>query len=120
MTAFDAADGALLPPPFVAITVNVYVVPFVRPVTIVFVAGGLPVIVIGACAVEPTYGVTVYDVAAPPDMGAVQLTDAIALPAVATTFVGEPGGLGGKGTTEFDRVDGVPAPAEFFAVTVNV
>jgi hypothetical protein len=31
----------------------------VSPVTVVEVAGGLPVTVIGVCAVEPTNGVTV-------------------------------------------------------------
>ena len=44
---------------FVAVTVNVYVVPFVSPVTVVLVAGGDPVTVTGVCAVDPMYGVTV-------------------------------------------------------------
>ncbi len=61
-----------------------------------------------------------YDVTAPPVVGALQVTEAIALPAVATTFVGEPGGVGGNGTTAFEGADAAPAPAEFFAVTVNV
>ncbi len=34
VTAVDAADGTLLPTALVAITVNVYGVPFVRPVTV--------------------------------------------------------------------------------------
>jgi hypothetical protein len=29
------ADGVLVPTPFVAVTVNVYVVPFVRPVIVI-------------------------------------------------------------------------------------
>ena len=33
VTLFDAAEGALGPAPFVATTVKVYAVPFVRPVT---------------------------------------------------------------------------------------
>jgi hypothetical protein len=33
VTLFDGADGTLEPAPFVAITVNVYAVPLVRPVT---------------------------------------------------------------------------------------
>ncbi len=34
VTAVDAVDGTLLPTALVAITVNVYGVPFVRPVTV--------------------------------------------------------------------------------------
>jgi len=34
VTAFDAADGAPVPTEFVAVTVKVYDVPFVRPVTV--------------------------------------------------------------------------------------
>ena len=34
MTDADAADAAELPTPFVAVTVNVYAVPGVRPVTV--------------------------------------------------------------------------------------
>jgi hypothetical protein len=43
----------------VAVTVNVYGVPFVGPVTVAEVAGGVPVITVAGCAVVPTYGVTV-------------------------------------------------------------
>ena len=39
VTLFDAADATLVPIPFVAVTVNVYGVPFTRPVTVM----GLPV-----------------------------------------------------------------------------
>ena len=39
-------------------TVNVYAVPGVSPVTVVLVAGGVPVTVFGVCAVAPMYGVT--------------------------------------------------------------
>jgi hypothetical protein len=34
VTAFDAADAAEVPPPFVAVVVNVYDVPFVKPDTV--------------------------------------------------------------------------------------
>jgi hypothetical protein len=62
------------------------------PVTVAWVAGGLPDTVTGVCAVEPMYGVTVYPVIAlPPLPGAVQLTVADALPAVADTPAGAPG-----------------------------
>jgi hypothetical protein len=53
VTAFDAADAGPGPTPFVAVTVNVYAVPLVSPVTVVVVAGGEPVTVTGVCAVEP-------------------------------------------------------------------
>jgi hypothetical protein len=59
VTAFEAADGALLPTLFDAVTLNVYVVPFARPFTTVDVDGGAPVTVVGVCAVEPMNGVTV-------------------------------------------------------------
>lgn len=39
VTEFDAVDETLVPTAFVAVTVNVYAVPFVRPVTVI----GLPV-----------------------------------------------------------------------------
>ena len=38
VTAFDAADGTDVPTAFVAVTVNVYDVPFVRPGTVTDVA----------------------------------------------------------------------------------
>jgi hypothetical protein len=34
-------------------------VPFDKPVTVVVVAGGVPLTVVAGCAVDPTYGVTV-------------------------------------------------------------
>jgi hypothetical protein len=59
VTGLEAADSALVPTALVADTVNVYGVPFVRPVTVVEVAGGLPLTVVGSRAVVPAYGVTV-------------------------------------------------------------
>src|SRR5689334_20647895 len=61
VTAFDCADSGPDPFGLAAVTVNVYVVPFVRPVTVVVVPGGEPVTVLARAvwAVEPTYGVTV-------------------------------------------------------------
>ena len=59
VTGFDAADAGPVPTALVADTVNVYAVPLVSPVTFAVVAGGLPVTVVGVCAVVPTYGVTV-------------------------------------------------------------
>jgi len=44
ITAADAADAAPLPEEFVAVTVNVYEVPFVRPETVQVVRGSYHVI----------------------------------------------------------------------------
>jgi hypothetical protein len=122
VTAFEAADAAPVPVAFVADTVNVYVLPFVSPVTVVDVAGGLPVTVTGVCAVEPMNGVTVYlEMALPPVLaGAVQLTAADALLAVAVTAVGAPGTVGTLGITALDGADSGPVPNELLADTLNV
>jgi hypothetical protein len=119
VTEFDAADSGLVPTEFVADTVNVYAVPLVSPVTDVLVAGGLPLTIVGACAVVPMYGVTVYSVIAlPPLEDAVQLTTAEPLPAVAVTAVGAAGGP--AGATAVDCDEGRPVPAALVAETVNV
>ena len=55
MTGADAAEAAPVPIAFVAATVKVYAVPFVRPVTVNPVAAD-PVLT-GVCAVAPMYGV---------------------------------------------------------------
>ncbi len=59
VTGAEAADGADVPTAFVAVTVNVYAVPLVSPVTVAVVEGGLPETVTGARAVPPVEGVTV-------------------------------------------------------------
>jgi hypothetical protein len=59
VTGVDGAEAGPVPTAFVAETVNVYVVPFCSPVTVVLVAGGVPVTVRDGCATPPTYGVTV-------------------------------------------------------------
>src|ERR687883_605476 len=54
VTLFDASDAALVPTALVAVTVKLYAVPFVRPVTVAVVgttvlpSGALTVTVIGA------------------------------------------------------------------------
>src|SRR6478735_5989329 len=53
VTALDAAEAGPVPTALVADTVNVYAVPLVRPVTVAVVAGGLPLTVVGVCAVDP-------------------------------------------------------------------
>jgi hypothetical protein len=53
ITGALGADAAELPLPLSAWTVNVYSVPPFRPNTVALVAGGVPVIVVGVCAVAP-------------------------------------------------------------------
>ena len=59
VTLFEAVEAGLVPTEFVAVTLNVYAVPLVRPLTVADVCGGLPLTVVAVCAVDPTYGVTV-------------------------------------------------------------
>ena len=68
----------------------------------------------------PGFAVTVYDeiVAPPLEAGAVNVTVACALPAVADTPVGAPGGP--IGVTGADAAEADPGPAELVAVTLKV
>ena len=68
----------------------------------------------------PGDAATFYDVIAPPpvEAGAVHVTVACPLPAVAVTPVGAPGGA--DGVTAADAADAGPVPVELAAVTVNV
>jgi hypothetical protein len=59
VTELEAAEAGPVPTALVAATVNVYAVPFVSPETVTVVAGGLPLTVVVACALDPTNGVTV-------------------------------------------------------------
>jgi hypothetical protein len=61
-------------------------------------------------------------IALPPSLaGAVKVTVACALPAVAVPMVGAPGAVAGAvGVTTFDGADGGPVPMLFVAVTVKV
>ena len=87
VTGLDGSDAGPAPDAFAASTLNVYWVPGVRPVTVVLVAGGEPVIVLGVWAAAPMYGVTLYDVTGPPADGAAHETVADAWPATALTPV---------------------------------
>src|SRR6516165_5374285 len=59
VTAFDCGDSGPVPAGLDAVTVNVYVVPFVRPDTTAEVGAGFPGTVVGVWATEPMYGVIV-------------------------------------------------------------
>ena len=85
----DATDGDDVPFAFVAVTVNVYVVPAVSPVMVQVRA---PVLVqVFASGVE----VAVYSVIGEPPLfaGAAHVMTAWRLPAVAVTDVGDPGAV---------------------------
>jgi hypothetical protein len=88
VTELLAADAPPVPTAFVAVTVNVYVVPFDKPVTLI---GDEPPVAV----TPPGLDVTVKPVIAEPPLlaGALNVTEALVPPvAVATTFVGAPGG----------------------------
>ena len=59
VTLLDAAEAGLVPTLLVAVTVNVYAVPLVRPVTVAAGVAGFPVTVVGVWALAPMKGVTV-------------------------------------------------------------
>src|SRR5882672_10650355 len=54
VTALDAADAGPDPKALLAVTLNVYVVPFVSPVTVTLVAGGDPDTMVAFCATVPS------------------------------------------------------------------
>src|ERR1700693_5419523 len=66
--------------------------------------------------------VTVYPVIAEPPLlaGAVKVTVAVALPAVAVPMVGAPGTAPPAGVTLFEAAEAAPVPLALVAVTVKV
>lgn len=109
---FEVAAGPV-PNAFVAVTLKVYAVPLVKPVTVM----GLEVPVV----IKPVFAVTVYDVIGLPfETGAVKLTVALALPADAVTPIGAPGAVNVPGVTLFEIDDRGPVPTALVAVTLNV
>jgi len=115
--AAEAIDAAEVPEAFVAVTLNVYEVPFVKPV---IVHGFDRPHENAACATAPTNGVTVKAViAAPLETGAVHDTfDCVDSNEVAATPLAAPGTV--DGVAVFEGSDAMPVPALFVAVTVNV
>jgi hypothetical protein len=59
VTEADGEDAGAVPAGFEAVTVNVYAVPLVRPVTVAVVGAGEPDTVVAAWGVLPMNGVTV-------------------------------------------------------------
>ena len=114
VTADDALEAVPVPTELVAVTVKVYAVPLVSPVTVI--GDEAPV------AVRPSgEEVTVYPVitAPPVFVGAVKLTVALPLLTIAEILVGAPGAIA-AGVTADDALEAVPVPTELVATTVKV
>ena len=111
----ETKDGLLVPAAFVAVTVNVYVVQAVSPVTVIVPEPDW------AREPVPPMGseITVYFVIAEPplDAGAVNVTVAVVDPVgVTSSILGAPRG---PTVTCADVVDAAEVPFAFVAVTVN-
>ena len=114
--AADAADAALVPLTFVAVTVHVYDFPFDSPPT-----------TMGEPAPDPAPATPAFDdthaalypvIALPPSNGATNVTVTCAFPA---TTVGGAGASGARfGMTATDGDDAAPVPLAFVAATVHV
>src|SRR5450755_497751 len=118
VTAAEVPAGPV-PSALVAVTLNVYAVPLVSPVTEAEVAEA-PACT-GVPAVAPANGVIVYPVIGLPLLlGAVQVTSAWLVAGRAATLVGAAGAAEPVGVTEFDAADTGPEPLELEAWTVNV
>ena len=110
-TAPEAVDGEPVPAALVAVTVNVYEVPLVRPVTVQLVDAVVQVN-------EPGEDVTLYPVIdEPPELdGALHDTVTCVLPDVPETAVGAPGTVAGVTAADTAELH----PAWLVAFTVNV
>ena len=106
-------EAVLVPTALLAVTVNVYVVPLVRPVIVI---GDEPPVAVKF----PTLELTVYPVMVEPPLllGALNVIVACPFPATALTPVGAFGTV--AGVTELLDADAVLVPTAFVAVTVKV
>ena len=117
VTARLGDDAGEVPAVLVAVTVNVYAVPLVNPLTVALV----PMFVVAVA--PPGDAVTVYPVITEPPLltGAIQDTTAWALPGVADTPVGASGAVEGEtGVTGALADEASDVPAALAAVTANV
>ena len=115
VTELDALDGRDPPAPLFATTVNEYVAPFDRPVTVQLVAP--------AAALQfrpPGEAVIVYPIiAAPPlSVGALHEIEALPSPPEADTDVGDPGTVAGVAVVE--TVEDSESPTPLVAMTRNM
>jgi len=116
VTEAEALDGPEVPAALVAVTVKVYGVLAVSPVTVMVPEPSwftMPVL-------PPGLDVALYEVIGEPplDDGAVKATVAVNPVAVAAPIVGAPGGL--NVVTDAEALDETEAPSALAAVTVNV
>ena len=113
VTAPEAPEAEPVPAALVAVTVNVYAVPLVRPVTAHDVVAVVQV-------EPPDEAVTVYEVmgAPPVENGADQETNTEESAEAPETPVGIPGTV--AGVTAPEEADDDPVPTPVVAVTVNV
>ena len=114
LTDADAADTPEVPSLLVAVEVNVYEVPLVRPVTVHEVAGTVTVHV-----PPPGDAVTVYEVGVPP-LPATTVTVACPAPTTTVGVPGVPGGGPATGCTPLEGVEYVLLPMAFIAATWKV
>jgi hypothetical protein len=112
----DGAEAGLVPTELVAVTVKVYAVPLVSPVTVQEV-----VVPLGVVQVWPPLEVTVYfETGAPLAADAVQVTtDWVLAKEVADTLVGALGAVL-AGVTALEAADNAPVPAALVAATLKV
>ena len=111
-TAAVATDAAEVPTALVAVIVNVYETPLVKPFTVHEVEAEVQVN-------EPGVDVTVYAVTASPLLtDAVHETSALKSPRVAVGDVGASGAFAGVKAEEADEAK--ESPMVFVALTVNV
>lgn len=112
MTVFDDDDGPV-PTEFLAVTVNVYVLPVIKLLTVI---GDEEPVTMTFPGVETT----IYEVMGDPPVfvGAVNVTLALFVNAVARPIMGAPGIV--TGMTELLEEDAGPGPTAFVAVTLNV
>jgi hypothetical protein len=117
VTEDETAEAALEPMALVALTVNVYAVPFINPAT-VHVKIVAPVAV--QCLLVSDTDVAVYPVMAEPpfEFGAVQLTVTCAFPETTVTPVGDAGGP--SGVAEFVGDDAALEPEALVAMMVKM
>ena len=110
VSADDGSDAAEVPMPFVATTLKVYAVPFVKPVTVHASAMTVDVQV-PATLFPDVYAVAVYPVSADPrvSLGASHVTATDPFPAIATTFLGTDGAALIATLDEAEDADDVPA-----------
>ena len=117
VTGADGADAAEVPAAFVAVTVNMYEVPTVSPVTVIVPEPAWDTVPVPPAGLEVAVYVVIGE--PPSDEGAVNVTFADVDPAAATApMVGAPGTV--TGVTGADGADAAEVPVPFVAVAVNV